>query len=151
MTRHGAAAILKSLPDINLVFATYVAGYLLAFVLQVLVARGLGTSGRGAYEVTLLTISITQAVMSLGVGVASLYYVGKRTYALRDLLSNSQFIVLASTLLSGLLVLVAVPTCRLEAALRRACPTGCSSSASLSSSTSTCSSPSSRPKTASWR
>ena len=110
MTRHGAAAILKSLPDINLVFVTYIAGYLLAFVLQVLLARGLGTSGRGAYEVTLLTISITQAVLSLGVGVASLYYVGKGTYALRDLLSNSQSIVLASTLLSGLLVLIAALT-----------------------------------------
>jgi len=110
MTRHGAAAILKSLPDINLVFVTYVAGYLLAFVFQVLVARGLGTSGRGAYEVTLLTISITQAVLGLGVGVASLYYVGKGTYALRDLLSNSQSVVLASTLVSGLLVLVAAAT-----------------------------------------
>ena len=108
-SRHGAA-ILKSLPAINLVFVTYVLGYLLAFVLQVLVARGLGTSGRGAYEVTLLTISITQAVLSLGVGVASLYYVGKGTYAVRDLLSNSQSIVLASILVSGLLVLLAAAT-----------------------------------------
>ena len=61
-------------------------------------------------KIILLTISITQAVLSLGVGVASLYYVGKGTYALRDLLSNSQSIVLASTLVSGLLVLVAAAT-----------------------------------------
>ena len=110
MTRHGAAAILKSLPDINLVFATYVAGYLLAFVLQVFIARGLGTDGRGIYEIMLLSISITQAVLSMGVGVASLYYVGKGAYPLRDLLSNSQFVVLASTLLSALFVIVAIPT-----------------------------------------
>jgi O-antigen/teichoic acid export membrane protein len=110
MTRHGAAAILKSLPDINLVFVTYVAGYLLAFALQVLVARGLGTNGRGIYEIMLLSISLTQAILSMGVGVASLYYVGKGTYPLRDLLSNSQFIVLASTLLSALFVLIALPT-----------------------------------------
>jgi O-antigen/teichoic acid export membrane protein len=110
MTRHGGAAILKSLPDINLVFATYIAGYLLAFVLQVLVARGLGTSGRGIYEIMLLSISITQAVLGMGVGVASLYYIGKGTYSLRDLLSNTQFVVLASMLLSALFVVVAIPT-----------------------------------------
>ena len=109
-TRHGGGAILKSLGDINLVFVTYVAGYLLAFVLNILLARGLGTSGRGIYEIMLLTVSISQAVLSLGVGVASLYYVGKGTFDLRDLLSNSQFIVLASMLLSALVVLIAVPT-----------------------------------------
>jgi O-antigen/teichoic acid export membrane protein len=110
MTRHGAPALLKSLRDINFVFATYVAGYLLAFVLQVLIARGLGTKGRGTYEIVLLTVSLTQAVLSLGVGVASLYYVGKRTYAFRDLLSNSQWIVVVSMLLSGLFVLIAAAT-----------------------------------------
>jgi O-antigen/teichoic acid export membrane protein len=110
MTRHGAAAILKSLPDINLVFVTYVAGYLLAFVLNVLVARGLGTSGRGVYEIMLLSISLTQAVLSMGVGVASLYYIGKGTYSLRDLLSNTQSVVLASLALSALFVLAAIPT-----------------------------------------
>jgi O-antigen/teichoic acid export membrane protein len=101
---------MRFLRDINLVFFTYVANYLLAFVLSVLVARGLGPDGRGVYEISLLTISIAQAVMSLGVGVASLYYIGKKTYATRDLLSNSQFMVLASAALSGLLVLLAAGT-----------------------------------------
>ncbi len=101
---------MRFLRDINLVFFTYVANYLLAFVLSVLVARGLGPDGRGVYEISLLTISIAQAVMSLGVGVASLYYIGKKTYDTRDLLSNSQFMVLASAALSGLLVLLAAGT-----------------------------------------
>ncbi len=101
---------MRFLRDINLVFFTYVANYLLAFVLSVLVARGLGPDGRGVYEISLLTISIAQAVMSLGVGVASLYYIGKKTYTTRDLLSNSQFMVLASAALSGLLVLLAAGT-----------------------------------------
>ncbi|MDI6857846.1 MAG: polysaccharide biosynthesis C-terminal domain-containing protein [Dehalococcoidia bacterium] len=96
--------------DINLVFLTYIANYLLAFAVSVLVARGLGTDGRGVYEIALLTISIAQAVMSLGVGVASLYYINKGTYPLSDLLSNSQFVVLASAALSGLLVLLAAGT-----------------------------------------
>ncbi|MGD0766546.1 MAG: hypothetical protein ABR978_09640, partial [Dehalococcoidia bacterium] len=102
--------MIRSLRDINLVFVTYVAGYLLAFVIGVIVARGLGTDGKGAYDITLLTISIAQAVMSLGVGVASLYYVGKRAFPAGDLLSNGQFMVLASAALSGLLVLIAAGT-----------------------------------------
>ncbi len=138
MTRHGAPALLKSLRDINFVFATYVAGYLLAFVLQVLVARGLGTSGRGTYEIVLLTMSLTQAVLSMGVGVASLYYVGKHAYPLRDLLSNSQWVVLASTLLSALVVLVAAATFGPGLLSTVACLTGYSSSVCRSSSTSTC-------------
>ena len=101
---------MRFLRDINLVFFTYVANYLLAFVLSILVARGLGADGRGVYEITLLTISIAQAVMSLGVGVASLYYIGKKTYATGDLLSNGQFMVLVSAALSGLLVLLAAGT-----------------------------------------
>jgi O-antigen/teichoic acid export membrane protein len=109
-TRHGASAILKSLPDINLVFLTYVAGYLLAFVLQALVARGLGTSGRGTYEILLLSISLAQAVLSMGLGVASLYYIGKRTFLFRDLLSNTQSLVLVSLLLSAVFVVIAAPT-----------------------------------------
>jgi len=101
---------MRFLRDINLVFFTYIANYLLAFVLNILIARGLGTDGRGIYEISLLTISIAQAVMSLGVGVASLYYIGKKAYSARDLLSNGQFIVLASAALSGLLVLLAAGT-----------------------------------------
>ncbi len=101
---------MRFLRDINLVFFTYVANYLLAFVLSIIVARGLGADGRGVYEITLLTISISQAVMSLGVGVASLYYIGKKTYAASDLLSNSQFMVLVSAALSSLLVLLAAGT-----------------------------------------
>ncbi len=110
MTRHGAPALLKSLRDINFVFVTYVAGYLLAFPLQVLVARGLGTQGRGTYEIVLLSVSITQAALSLGVGFASLYYLSRRDYPLRDLLSNSHWIVFLSLLLSGLFVLLAWAT-----------------------------------------
>jgi len=100
----------KSLRDINLVFFTYVANYLLAFVVGVMVARGLGTEGRGVYDVVILTVSMAQAVMSLGIGVAGLYYIGKKTYSTRDLLSNSQFVVVVSVAVSALLVLLAAGT-----------------------------------------
>ena len=48
--------------NVNLVFLTYVANYLLAFAVGVLITRALGPEGRGIYAVFLVTVSITQAV-----------------------------------------------------------------------------------------
>jgi len=97
------------LGNINLVFMTYVASAGLAFVVSVLVARALGAEGRGIYSLFLLSVSLAQAVLSLGVGVSAIYYIGKKTYTLRQIVSNSQFVVLASAAVSGLLVLLATP------------------------------------------
>jgi O-antigen/teichoic acid export membrane protein len=96
--------------NVNLVFLTYVANYLLAFAVGVLVTRALGPEGRGIYAVFLVTVSITQAVVGLGVNVSSIYHIGKKAFSLRDIVSNSQFVVLTSVVVSGLLVLVTALT-----------------------------------------
>ena len=70
------------LGNVNLVFLTYAANAILAFGAAVLVARALGPEGRGVYALFLLSASITQAVLSLGMGVSAVYYLGKRTYPL---------------------------------------------------------------------
>lgn len=98
------------LAAVNLVFLTYVAGYGLAFVTGVILARALGPDGRGVYSLFLLSVSFAQAVLSLGIGVSAVYYIGKRAFPLRDIVSNGQLIVLASAAASGALVLVAAPT-----------------------------------------
>lgn len=97
------------LGNVNLVVMTYVASAGLMFVVSVLVARALGPEGRGIYSLFLLSVSLAQAVLSLGVGVSAIYYIGKKTYTLRQIVSNSQFVVLASAVVSGLLVLLAAP------------------------------------------
>jgi len=97
------------LGHVNLVFLTYVANAALTFGVAVLVARALGPEGRGVYALFLLSASITQAVLSLGLGVAAIYYLGKRTYTLSRIVANSQQVMLASVFVSGLLVLLAWP------------------------------------------
>ncbi len=97
------------LGHVNLVFLTYAASAALAFGVAVLVARALGPQGRGVYALFLLSASIAQAALSLGVGVSAVYYLGKRTYPLSRIVANSQQIVLASAAVSGLLVLLAWP------------------------------------------
>ena len=90
--------------NVNLVFVTYIASYLLAFLLRVLVTRALGADGLGSYTLFLLTVSISAAVLGLGISVSSIYHIGKRTFSLRDVVSNSQSVVLGSLVVSGALV-----------------------------------------------
>ena len=97
------------LGHVNLVFLTFVANAVLTFGVAVLVARALGPEGRGIYALFLLSASITQAVLSLGLGVSAVYYLGKRTYSLSRIVANSQQVTLASAVVSGLLVLLAWP------------------------------------------
>ena len=96
--------------NVNLVFLAYVANYLLAFAVGVLVTRALGPEGRGIYTVFLVTVSITQAVVGLGVNVSSIYHIAKKAFRLKDMVSNSQFVVLTSVAVSGLLVLITALT-----------------------------------------
>jgi O-antigen/teichoic acid export membrane protein len=90
--------------NVNLVFLTYIANYLLAFLLRVLVTRALGADGLGSYTLFLLAVSIAAAVLGVGINVSTIYHIGKRTFGLQDILSNSQSVVLGSLVVSGALV-----------------------------------------------
>ena len=90
--------------NVNLVFLTYVASYLLAFLMRVLVTRAVGADGLGSYTLFLLTVSIAGAILGLGLNVSAIYHIGKRTFSLRDIVSNSQAVVLGSLVVSGALV-----------------------------------------------
>jgi len=96
--------------NVNLVFVTYVANYLLAFLLRVLVTRALGADGLGSYTLFLLTVSIAAAVLGLGLNVSAIYHIGKRTFSMRDILSNGQSVVLGSLVVSGALTGLAALT-----------------------------------------
>ena len=90
--------------NVNLVFLTYVASYLLAFLMRVLVTRAVGADGLGSYTLFLLAVSLAAAVLGLGLNVSSIYHIGKRTFGLRDIVSNSQSVVLGSLVVSAALV-----------------------------------------------
>jgi O-antigen/teichoic acid export membrane protein len=96
--------------NVNLVLLSYVASAALAFVATVLVSRALGPEGRGIYALFLLTVSLTQVVVSLGVGVSAVYFIGKGTYPLARIVANTQQVALASAVLAVALVVLAVPT-----------------------------------------
>jgi O-antigen/teichoic acid export membrane protein len=104
-----AGGRLGFLGHVNLVFLAYAANAAMSFGVAVLLARALGPQGRGVYALFLLSASITQAVLSLGLNVSAVYYLGKGTHALSRVVANVQQVTLASAVVSGLLVLLAWP------------------------------------------
>jgi stage V sporulation protein B len=97
------------LAHVNAVFLTYVASAALAFGVFVLVARALGPDGRGVYALFLLTASITQGVLGLGLNVSAMYFLGKRLMPLPRVVGHGIAVALLAGALSTLLVLLAWP------------------------------------------
>jgi O-antigen/teichoic acid export membrane protein len=111
LTPPGSSANGRSgfLANVNLVFISYVANAALSFGVAVLVARTLGADGRGIYALFLLSASILQAILSLGLGVSAVYYLGKGRYSLTRVVSNVLQLTFASAVVTGLLSIAAWP------------------------------------------
>ena len=98
------------LGHVNVVFLTYVGSAALTFGMSVLLARALGPDGRGIYALFLLSASLAQAALSLGLGVSAVYFLGKGTASPARVVADAQHVTLAATVVSGVLVLIAWPT-----------------------------------------
>jgi len=80
--------------NVNLIFLTQVANRLLAFIISIVIARGLGPEARGDYALFVLSVTLAASMSTLGVGLGTMYYVGKGRHDVRVLLGNSHFLVL---------------------------------------------------------
>jgi len=61
----------------------------LSLVTYAILVRRLGASGKGMMDLAMLVPRILGLVLSLGIGVANIYFIGTRRYALARLASNS--------------------------------------------------------------
>lgn len=75
--------------NVNLVFLSQVAIYGLAFVLRVILARGLGDDGLGTYSLFFVAVLVAGGIGNLGIGLGNVYFLNKGTYPYRTLLSGS--------------------------------------------------------------
>lgn len=90
---------------INLMLVSQVASYGFAFLLRVVLARGLGDAGLGSYSLFFVTVLIASGIGSLGVGLGNVYFLNKDGYRLEELLSGSIFLFLTTTALTVATVL----------------------------------------------
>ena len=97
------------LGHVNAVFLTYVASAAFAFGASVLLARALGPHDRGVYGIFMLSASITQALMSLGLSVSAIYYLSKNEHSVARIVANGLQMTVLTGLITGALVLCAWP------------------------------------------
>ncbi len=97
------------LGHVNAVFLSYVASAALAFGVSVLLARALGPHDRGIYSIFMLSASITQALLGLGLSVSAIYYLSKDQHSLVRVVANGVQMTALSGIVTVLLVLAAWP------------------------------------------
>jgi O-antigen/teichoic acid export membrane protein len=88
------------LTNVNLIFFTQVVNRFLAFITIIIIARGLGPEGRGDYALFVLSVTFAASLSTMGVGLGTIYYIGKGKHDIPVLLGNSHFL----TLVMGALV-----------------------------------------------
>lgn len=86
--------------NVNVVFLSQIAIYGLAFLLRVVLARGLGDEGLGTYSLFFIAVLVAGGVANLGVGLGNIYFLNKQTYSYGTLLSGSLFVTGATALLA---------------------------------------------------
>src|SRR3990170_3532961 len=96
MTTEPPRASTRFLFNVNVIFFSQLVNYALQFLLTIIIARGLGAAGRGDYALFVLSTTLAASIGTLGVGLGSIYYVGKAKHSVRVLLGNSQFLVLVA-------------------------------------------------------
>jgi len=100
----GAAESGRFLVNVNVILFTQAVNYGLAFLLNIIIARGLGPEGRGDYALFVLSTTLAASVCTLGTGLGTMYYLGKRKHDVPVLLGNMQFLVLLATATAALAV-----------------------------------------------
>ena len=91
--------------NVNLVFLSQVVIYGLAFLLRVVLARGLGDDGLGTYSLFFNAVLVAGGIANLGVGLGNVYFLNKRDYSYQELLSGSMSVLAASLLLTWLFLI----------------------------------------------
>lgn len=86
--------------NVNVVFLSQVVIYGLAFILRVVLARGLGDSGLGTYALFFNAVLVAGGVANLGIGLGNIYFLNKKTYSYEVLLAGSLSAVVMTSFVS---------------------------------------------------
>jgi O-antigen/teichoic acid export membrane protein len=85
-------------------FAIQIGAFLLGLAIAILVTRVTGAGGKGVYTLVGLVAQLATMVAALGIGWASIYYVGSNLQPLRDVAST----VLSASLVSSVVAMLLV-------------------------------------------
>jgi O-antigen/teichoic acid export membrane protein len=94
--------------NVNLVFVSTVAAYVLSFVGFVFIARVLGPEGRGLTALFQSGVNLGYAFLSLGVPQAAIYFISRRDFTSRAVMEAGLTVTLLATAVTALFVLGAM-------------------------------------------
>jgi len=100
--------IVKFMKNIFVTFTARVFILLLGIVTSIIIARVLGPEGKGIYTLAILLPTLLMTFTNLGIGSASVYYIGKKKYSLIEIFGcNIIFSILVSifVIIVGLVVI----------------------------------------------
>jgi O-antigen/teichoic acid export membrane protein len=87
---------LQLFANVNIIFFSQMANRAMAFLVAIVLARGLGPEARGDYALFILSATLAASLGTLGVGLGSTYYVSKGRHEIPVLLGNSHSLVLVT-------------------------------------------------------
>lgn len=87
--------------NVNLVFAGTLIDYAFTFLAGVLLARALGSEGRGVVAIFQASVGLAYAFLSLGVATAVVYFVARRDLKSREAMEVGLAVTLAATLVGA--------------------------------------------------
>lgn len=90
--------------NVNVVFLSQIGIYGFAFLLRVVLARGLGDTGLGTYSLFFVGILVAGGMANLGIGLGNIYFLNKGAYSYRVLLSNSLAVIAWTAIVGWLIV-----------------------------------------------
>jgi O-antigen/teichoic acid export membrane protein len=91
------------LRDITSVSSISVVNIILQIPIGIIIARMLGPEGNGTYALLLIVPNIVGTITRFGVKKSSIYFIGKKSYSVEELLSAFLYLFVASSILGILL------------------------------------------------
>jgi O-antigen/teichoic acid export membrane protein len=73
-------------------FGRQIVNAVLALLISVLLARGLGPQGNGIYSLVILVPVVTLSVLNLGIGPGTVYVTGKKRYSTKTIIGSTVFL-----------------------------------------------------------
>jgi len=75
-------------------------GYLLAIVIQILIARFLGAAAKGELQIVMFLLALVTVIFGMGYERAIIYNIGQKNYSLKSIWSNALTFLVSSTIFS---------------------------------------------------
>jgi O-antigen/teichoic acid export membrane protein len=90
-------------------FITQVWAFGLAFLINMIIARVLGPSGKGTVALVVLVPAFASLFLRFGVDIANIYFLGSKKHTLQAILGNSLMVVIATNLVAVPLYIIFIP------------------------------------------